>query len=613
MTDGSRASGYGTVELDVVAIEQGSAPQASRAKRAFAGFVVVALCVAAVVALSGTSDSHVNSALNSNRYKTRIAPAPGVAEVCMHVSNLTLNGQRWAIFGFPSGAAGQIEDDYKQSIKPLMEDGLGSATQNQEHDWLEFRGAMDAVNDVAMAIYNFEYQVDNDSTDMETILISYKPKMVRGIDEFGKKTEADGTTPMKVELDPREVARAGYFLGSVILACDDYVDRHVAIESLAETYEDFCIEDMLLTIPQCQAASKFEGCPFKEGTEDDFSLEEINPCVVPQCRGAKFAPPDAEKPGDIPIDCCDYIQEAYCVDYPESHGCDGGTSEIIGQLCEIQALTEAPTLLVTPEETQICDPQFCIQPCETVQYANEKERPDKAHTWRLCSGCPTDNGFHDMTDDGIENKLQYLCHPLADGFQKERCCGIADVCNEHEAESSEMLCAAMEYYDCSFQVHAECPAIKDAQVQKAAPGGCCETYPKSEEVREYFEFTQKLEHTFTSTEADGTKSVNCGEEFEVWGPPPDNHKMVGFTTEKQKEVMNFVWHPEDLDCAVIKDEYQRGADDEAAAHELRLAILANQTVTEAPVRRMGEHHNHHHHAKTAKQIADEKYAEMYRL
>lgn len=594
MTDGSRASGYGTVDLDVVATEQ-AAPAASRAKRAFAGFVVVGLCVAAMVALSGSVGTKVNSAVNANRYKLNLVSVDGIAADAMIVSNLTLNGLRWSIYEFKGNH--DVEDpDYKPTGMVVTEHS-NKATEDWNNDWREFRNAM-PKDQFAMALYNFEFFIDNDSTDMETVLISWIPTTF-------KKHHA------------REVARAGYFLGSVIIATDDFVDRHVPIETLAETYDQFCIEDMKLSIAECSKADEFVGCPYNNVIGDDgvvvvnvalFDLPDDNPCVYHGCSGGKFERPEAGETGDMPVKCCTYIP-TFCEANPLNNGCDAATNLVIDQLCEQPVIAEEPDLIVTPEDLQICD-AVCGSSClavgetagenlnrgegmiDTDDTGGEGTQADMAYTWKLCSGCKQDREVHDMTDDGEDNGFAAQCYPggngesAAVGFLEERCCGIADVCNGHNAESVEMVCNALEYYDCIFTSHLACPAHKDGLVQKEAPTGCCESYPVAEEVREYFENTQKLEHTFQSSDADDVKSVSCGKEFMVWGKNGD--VPVSFTTDAQKALMNFVWHAGDDSCEVIQGEYQAGADDEAAAHELRLAILANITATTPAARRMAE-------------------------
>ena len=104
----------------------------------------------------------------------------------------------------------------------------GKATEDWDADFLAFRNALPPT-EVAAAIFNFEWWVDQDAKDKSTVLVSWRPE----------------------GLAARQVAQAGYYLGSLIAATDPYVERHLSIDSIQETYYEFCVHAMHLGATEC--------------------------------------------------------------------------------------------------------------------------------------------------------------------------------------------------------------------------------------------------------------------------------------------------------------------------------------------------------------------------
>merc|ERR1711988_1932001 len=178
-------------------------------------------------------------------------------------------------------------------------------------------------------------------------------------------------------------------------------------------------------------------------------------------------------------------------------------------------------------------------------------------TWKKCSDCPIDGLEHD-------GKV-YQCHSDALGFEDQRCCGIAPECSAAEAQS-DFMCASLEYYECQWIDHRDCPELKVSQIRAASPTGCCETTVK-ETGEDMFD--------------DDVHEVDCGGEF---------------TEKADKKKLHFLFH-EDRTCADVQEEYRQA---EIAAAEAEAEAEAEEEV--APERRL---------AAAKKERARELYMDRY--
>lgn len=402
-----------------------------------AGLVVIGV----VCTMTFTFSTKVVSTINANGDKAGLAVTDGVAEKTAEVLNMTVGEDlRWAIFGF---------DNDRESIIPYSQ---GKATSDWGKDFEVFKHAL-PKSDIAAAVYNFPYWQDDDTYTVQSILLTFKPE---GIDR-------------------REMARAGYFLGSILLSTKG-VQSHFALESVSESYAEMCETTMGIEPELCALEKAFHNCPFDgEGTDETL----VTPCDFESCDGATFADVMTAGPGTIPTPCCDEIK-SYCekagIDAP---GCSASTMEDIDALCANQVVV-IPDTIITPEEEQICD-EKCLQPCTLIG--------GPENTYKLCSACPTD-GLP------VEGQL-YKCHPKALGFEMQRCCGVDEKCG---GEMTEFGCGSIDYeLSCKWMTHMDCPQYKEDVTRSMSPTGCCESYPMIPDA----------ESSFAETVAE----VDCGGQY----------------------------------------------------------------------------------------------------
>jgi len=427
-------------------------------------FAAIALVTVGVVAFSsGSANAHVSSTVNgANSYRKTLAPVdPEVREVALKILNMTVYGLRWAVFGFNLN---------KDMMVPLT---AGPATADWEKDFKMFANALPEA-DAAVAVYNFEYWVTAEETALEPIMITWAPK----------------------GMDPKEYARAGYFLGNMILELNTDEGRisttfngkgdsvgaqkkgHAVapdrtgfsgpyrLDGISDTYLEFCMNEMGLSNHDCNLESGFHNCPFE--SEDPLEWTEANPCRKAECDGAAFTNPEADgvDAGAIPQACCDYIETEFCQDAAHAlgMGCHPVTLTVIDKLCEIPAPAEPVVMFTTVEQSTACEPE-CVQPCTLFEDIND--------TWRKCEGCNTD-----LTED--ENGQVSQCYPGAYKYEMNTCCGIAldaegqNTCGKDEYLFSEM-CNLMEYYDCKWIPAIDCPEEQTRQTRESAPKGACST------------------------------------------------------------------------------------------------------------------------------------------
>lgn len=534
MVASARASAYGALHLDANEdVETGTRSPARARKgtltRLVIGMMVGAVCAAAVVRISSgmvETRQEVASVVDANRDRLARAPVPGVMEKSAEVANITSFGLRWVIFGFTT---------QRDQIIPLMQ---GRATDDWEKDFITFKNAL-PKNDVAGGLYNFEYWDDDESRETKVVLVSWRPESVTD----------------------REEARAGFYLGSLMVATDDYVEEHYPMTTMHDNYFEFCSQTMGIPIKQCALDKRFHNCPFNTGNDEDSNLPHDNPCVMESCQGSTFQDPNAALDGAIPQACCDYIVEDFCMDAENmaNHGCHPTTVAAITKLCELPPIPEVPELLVTPEEEQLCLDD-CANSCRTFDDPND--------TWKKCSACPIDGLAHDLDGDGPNPALVYQCHSDALGFEMERCCGIAPECGAPDAQA-DFMCGALEYFECGWVDHRDCPELKVSQVRAASAVGCCQTTGKEDGAVAYEEEIHE---------------VDCGGDF---------------TSDEDKAAMDFVLHP-DMSCQQVQDDIAAAI---AAAEDEAAAAAAGPITTTEPVavRRMAEE----------RAQANERYAEFF--
>lgn len=477
---------YGTLEAQTEPV----APKSSVSKYVIA-FAAVALVTIGVVAMStGVKSTRVNMVTDSNRNRATIAKVdPGVAELGQKVLNMTVNGLRWGIMGFNMA---------KDEIIPLT---AGPATADWEKDFKMFTNALPEL-DAAVGVYNFEYWVDDESTGLEPIMITWAP----------------------MGIDPAEEARAGYYLPSIILALNsdegrintegmatssnDNIGKQKAghsgydhtgfsgpyrLDSISDNYASFCENEMGMPEKDCNLEKAFHNCPFQ--SEDEALWTETNPCKQTVCDGDSFQNPDGAESGTISQACCDYIQKDFCAAAENygTMGCHQVTLAAIDKLCEVPQPAEPVIVETTWSEEAKCAPA-CANSCNTFDDPND--------TWRLCEGCRMDL----MEDPNAENENQISqCYPTALGYEMNTCCGnelTADgefFCEQAE-NLSDVACNMLEYYNCKWIPQNDCPEEKRAQDIADAPTGCC--YMKNpDEGADLF---------------DTTASFNFNEETEQW-------------------------------------------------------------------------------------------------
>lgn len=452
-------STYGTV------VSQEQAPQRRTGSKAVLAVAAVALMVVGVVALSGSSSTSLRSVVDSNRNRQMYAKvSPEVREVGLKVLNMTVNHLRWAIIGF------NLNQD---TIIPLM---TGTATNDWETDFIQFRNAL--PNDEAVvAVYNFEYWLDETETELDPIMITWAPP----------------------NMDPAALANAGYFLGAEILALNtdegrinteaintgtgnDNIGKDKGkgfakapertgfsgpyrLASMSETYGQFCEEEMALGPKICSLDKVFHNCPFE--SEDEAMWTDANPCKQDACAGGVFGNPDAvelDVGRTIPDACCDYIKDDFCAAAKADGsvgagvgemGCHPSTVVALGKLCEAY---EAPKLQVIKgsyDDLKNCNEE-CRSSCMLFTDPND--------TFKNCDGCAIDGVFDEATGQTSQ------CFPGAYGYVMDMCCGFNPECVTFD---NAALCGTQEYNQCAWTAQLECQDLKDEQELAAAVAGCC--------------------------------------------------------------------------------------------------------------------------------------------
>jgi len=445
------------------ALESQQVPRKEQGSRKYlAAVALVALAVVGVVAMSaGTSSANVDSVVDANRNRGTLSKVdPEVRELGLKVLNMTVNGLRWAIMGF---------DRRREEIIPLTS---GPATADWEKDFKMFTNALPEAS-AAVGVYNFEYWVDDESTGVEPIMITWAP----------------------VHLTDFEEARAGYYLPGIILALNTDEGRiktlamgedtigtqqkgmatapdHTGfsgpyrLESISDTYEEFCKNEMGMPEKDCALEKGFHNCPFE--SEDETEWTEGNPCLRTECDGASFQRPEGALPGTIPDACCRYIEDTFCA-APENYatmGCHEVTIAAIDRLCEIPRPAEPVKIEWSWAEEAKCT-SMCASACGTFLF------PEK--TWQNCEGCRMDL----QPDPDAQNPGQIsLCYPGAVRYEMNTCCGSAKTdegaffCEQPENLSAE-ACNLLEYFDCQWIEQKDCPELKRVQDMQDAPSGCC--------------------------------------------------------------------------------------------------------------------------------------------
>jgi len=398
--------GYGALQVE-------DEPQKLQSFRKSVAVAFAGMCVVcAVVGFSTVSSNSTYAAINANRNKGTLAAVPGVLEKTQEVLNMTENGLRYAIFSFIPCC----DDDCSEcKIIPTVQ---GKASADWTEDWQSFVNAL-PEDEVAAAVYNFEYFVDESTSETKPVLITWAPP---------------GT-------ENKDLARAGYYLGSVILATDG-VHSHYPLQEIHETYNEFCTEVVGISDTMCSLEGRFHNCPFIPfaGVGKDG-----NPCEAKVCDGAAFVNPDSKAANDegiIPAECCTFITE-WCHDGENvsGAGCHPTTLRSVTRLCDNKEIDETPELILPKGEEELCE-DTCIEPCVFFSDPND--------TWKKCSGCPTDGLIH--------KGKSYQCYPGGHGFEEYRCCGVADECTAKAAQS-DMSCNTLEDFDCVWVEHLECADI----------------------------------------------------------------------------------------------------------------------------------------------------------
>jgi hypothetical protein len=567
--------------------------------RFVAAVAVVALMTVGVVALSSgyQSATSVNSVVNAgeqggmhdlniNIFRNgansgRLTMGqidPRVRELGMEVLNMTVSGLRWAIFGFNS-------DETK--IIPLT---AMPASADWEKDFKMFTNGLPEEK-AAVGVYNFEYWVDQDTTGVEPIMITWAPHCTILDDEVSLRRRRHC-----IGMDAREEAKAGYFLPNIIIALnseeaqgrintlkmkghekalEDNIGAQkkgyspvpdvlmysgpYRLDKISDSYYDFCTTEMGLPEKDCALEKGFHNCPFE--SEDEDAWTEANPCKQGVCAGDSFERVDGALPGTISQACCDYIEDQFCAD-PANYatpGCHAVTLAAIDQLCEIPNPPIDPIVEWTWTEEAQCKAK-CADACLVIS-----ERGDPNDTWRSCEGCRMDM----MPDENADNPGQISqCYPGAFGYEMNTCCGDAEDAEgayfcQHEENLSAEVCNLLEYYDCKWIPQKDCPEeIKRQDIDKA-PQGCCYMPGTEENYMTDSSFHYVYEsHSWDmlSGEVDSDISeVLCGE---------------GKYGEHDGSVFESGVH-----CDEVKARFE--ADKAAAEEAARLAALAAGTTTAA--------------------------------
>jgi hypothetical protein len=451
-------------------------------------FGAVALACVGVIALSTTASTRVSAAVNSNRGRAQIGVIdPDVRELGLEVLNFTDakdTNLRWAIFGF---------NEAKDVIIPLT---AGDATADWEKDFKMFTNAL-PEEDAAVGVYNFQYWVDDDTTTTEPIMITWAPHCDTNT-YVGGARDVDGKCK---GMDARAEARAGYYLPGIILALNtdegrintefgtmtgDKIGAHkegfdpapakngfsgpYRLDSISDTYFEFCNNEMGLPEKDCSLERTFHNCPFESENEEDWTEE--NPCLKEVCDGGEFTNPDATSEAyEIPQACCDYIEDEFCAD-PRNYatsGCHEVTLTAIGKLCEVPEEPPRPIQEFQWAEVQRCAPE-CQDACRVIS-----ERGAPADTWKLCEGCRLDL----MPDDMAENPGQISqCAPGQPYYETMTCCGNAvtesgDLFCQLDENLSSTMCNMLEYNNCVWIEQRDCPAEVRRQNIADSPTGCC--------------------------------------------------------------------------------------------------------------------------------------------
>jgi len=450
---------YGSVAVEA------EAPARRSVSKSVIALAAVALMVVGVVALSGSTNASLRTTVDSNRNRAMIAKvSPEVREVGLKVLNMTVNQLRWAVIGF------NLNQD---EIIPLM---TGLATNDWEKDFLQFRNAL-PEDAACVAVYNFEYWLDETETELDPIMITWSPP----------------------NMDPAALANAGYFLGAEILALNtdegrlntelintgtsnDAIGKDKGkgygkapertgfsgpyrLASMSETYNQFCEQEMALGPKICSLDKTFHNCPFE--SEDEAAWTDANPCKQDACAGGAFGNPDAaelDSGRTIPDACCEYITTDFCAPLTADGvagagvgqmGCHPATLTALAKLCES---SEEPTLTVIKgsyDDLKNCGEQ-CKSSCKLFNDPND--------TFKECDGCAIEGMFDEATGQTSQ------CYPGAFGYVMDMCCGFSDDCVTFDGAA---LCGTQEYNQCEWIAQLECQSLKDEQELAGGTKGCC--------------------------------------------------------------------------------------------------------------------------------------------
>jgi len=355
-----------------------------------------------------------------NRDKINLAVLTGVKEKADEVMNPGLGKNlRFVIFGFTKD---------RESVIPLVE---GTKSNNWEADWTSFKNSLPEV-DVAAAVYNFPYWVSDTQFTEESILITWRPD----------------------DVDPREIARGGYFLGSIILSTKG-VKQKFALSTIDESYNDYCVQVMGIDAGFCGMERDFHNCPFGptpqsgkgKGSSSDRRVTGgiLSPCDASECDGATFEEFKDAAPGSMPDTCCNYITD-FCKKNMDFPGCHPVSMTNIELLCEITDPDEIPTVFVDPNYTA-CDKAVCGEPCTLFD--------EPSDTFTKCSGCPVN--MHKYEE---HNNMVMQCHPEALGFQDRRCCGLSAECTDGLSKDE---CDTLDVFECKHMDHNLCAGFVEEQ------------------------------------------------------------------------------------------------------------------------------------------------------
>lgn len=324
------------------------------------------------------------------------------------------------------------------------------ASADWSEDWERFTSAIDTTK-VAAAVYNFEYFTGPTTTEVKPILITWAAP----------------------DTQEKTLARAGYYLGSVILATDG-VHEHYPLTDMAETYNEFCKQVMQVDPSMCDMESDFRNCPFENGICD----EEV-------CASASFSNPDEQLGAGMGIEdeCCAAMFK-YCDDpLTEDAGCHATRLRAVTRLCAVEDADETPDVILPEGEIEVCEPE-CANPCAFIA------EDDPNATYKLCSGCAKDGAMDE------EAGFRPQCAPGAIDFMDKRCCGMHEACGREDSQN-EMQCNALDSDEtlCEWALHKDCDEIIATQKYDAAPIGCCDG-------------------------ADGVNQMDCEGEFAEGDCPP---------------------------------------------------------------------------------------------